>query len=190
LKRGLDPHRREIDVNRLFRRREAARSVIVVRNGKQILEIFASEWHGVLDDARHRLEPKVLELARKWQVPPDCLVYDKAGLGRSFGSDLASRGYDGASVKRQGSPWRRDAAITVAVFQVRPRRHRLAPGNCEAVDSRCRRSLKLWAPVGGRPSDTWRNRIDVPIRTCETLMILPQLARAEASQGRPGHVYP
>jgi hypothetical protein len=50
----------------------------------------------VLDDARHRLEPKVLELARKWQVTPDCLVYDKAGLGRSFGSYLASHGYDGA----------------------------------------------------------------------------------------------
>jgi hypothetical protein len=50
----------------------------------------------VLDDARHRLEPKVLELARKWQVTPDCLVYDKPGLGRSFGSYLASHGYDGA----------------------------------------------------------------------------------------------
>jgi hypothetical protein len=74
----------------------ADRSVIIVRNRKQILEIFASEWHGVLDDARHRLEPKVLELAQKWQVTPDCLVYDKAGVGRSFGSYLASHGYDGA----------------------------------------------------------------------------------------------
>ena len=55
---------------------------------KQILAVFASEWHGVLDDARHRLEPVVVELARKWAVAPDRLVYDKAGLGRSFGSYL------------------------------------------------------------------------------------------------------
>jgi hypothetical protein len=74
----------------------ADRSASVVGNRKPILEIVASECHGVLDDARHRLEPKVLELARKWQVTPDCLTYDKAGLGRSFGSYLASHGYDGA----------------------------------------------------------------------------------------------
>ena len=46
----------------------ADRSVIVVRNRKQMLAVFASEWHGVLDDARHRLEPVVVELARKWGV--------------------------------------------------------------------------------------------------------------------------
>jgi hypothetical protein len=74
----------------------ADRSVVVVRNRKQILEIFASEWHGVHDDARHRLEPKVVELARKWGVTPDCLIYDKAGIGRSFGSYLASHGFNGA----------------------------------------------------------------------------------------------
>lgn len=74
----------------------ADRSVIVVRNRKQILEVFASEWHGVLDDARHRLEPIVVALARKWQVTPDRVVYDKAGVGRSFGSYLASHGLDGA----------------------------------------------------------------------------------------------
>jgi hypothetical protein len=70
--------------------------VVVVRNRKQILEIFASEWYGVHDDARHRLEPKVVELARKWGVTPDCLIYDKAGIGRSFGSYLANHGYSGA----------------------------------------------------------------------------------------------
>jgi hypothetical protein len=32
--------------------------VIVVRNREQILEIFASESCGVLDDARQRREPK------------------------------------------------------------------------------------------------------------------------------------
>jgi hypothetical protein len=74
----------------------ADRSVVVVRNAKQLLEVFASEWHGVLDDARHRLEPVVVQLARKWGVTPDRLVYDKAGPGRSFGSYLANHGYDGA----------------------------------------------------------------------------------------------
>jgi hypothetical protein len=68
----------------------ADRSVVVVRNRKQVLEIFASEWHGVLDDARHRLEPVVLDLAQKHLVPPDRVIYDKAGLGRSFGSYLAA----------------------------------------------------------------------------------------------------
>jgi hypothetical protein len=68
----------------------ADRSVVVVRNKKQILEIFASEWHGVLDDARHRLEPVVLDLARRWNVAADHVIYDKAGLGRSFGSYLAA----------------------------------------------------------------------------------------------------
>ncbi len=74
----------------------ADRSVVVVRNRKQVLEVFASEWHGVLDDARHRLEPIVVALARKWAVTPDRLIYDKAGLGRSFGSYLATHGFDGA----------------------------------------------------------------------------------------------
>ena len=74
----------------------ADRSVVVVRNRKQILEIFASEWHGVLDDARQRLEPIVIAMARKWGLAPDQVIYDKAGLGRSFGSYLTSRGFDGA----------------------------------------------------------------------------------------------
>ncbi len=74
----------------------ADRSVVVVRNRKQVLAVFASEWHGVLDEARHRLEPIVIELARKWAVTPERLVYDKAGIGRSFGSYLASHGFEGA----------------------------------------------------------------------------------------------
>lgn len=74
----------------------ADKSVIVVRNRKQLLEIFASEWHGVLDDARHRLEPEVIALARKWDVAPERCLYDKAGIGRNFGSYLASRGFEGA----------------------------------------------------------------------------------------------
>jgi hypothetical protein len=74
----------------------ADRSVIVVRNKKQILYVFASEWHGVLDDARERLEPIVIQLARHWKVAPGQIVYDKAGIGRSFGSYLANHGMDGA----------------------------------------------------------------------------------------------
>jgi hypothetical protein len=74
----------------------ADRSVIVVRSNKQLLAVFASEWHGVLDDARHRLEPVVVELARKWRVPAGQIVYDMAGIGRSFGSYLASHGLAGA----------------------------------------------------------------------------------------------
>jgi hypothetical protein len=74
----------------------ADRSVIVVRNNKQLLAVFASKWHGVLDDARHRLEPLVLELARNWQVAPSRITYDMAGLGRSFGSYLKHHGLHGA----------------------------------------------------------------------------------------------
>jgi hypothetical protein len=70
--------------------------VIVVRSNKQLLAVFASEWHGVLDDARHRLEPVVVELARQWRVPAGQIVYDMAGIGRSFGSYLASHGLAGA----------------------------------------------------------------------------------------------
>jgi hypothetical protein len=74
----------------------ADRSVVVVRNAKQILEVFASQWHGVLDDARHRLEPIVISLARKWGATPDNVVYDMAGPGRSFGAYLRNHGFDGA----------------------------------------------------------------------------------------------
>ena len=89
----------------------ADRSVVLVRNRKQVLEIFASEWHGVLDDARHRLEPVVAELVRKYSVTPKrteltpagpiepvrpTVIYDKGGLGRSFASYLAGSGVVGA----------------------------------------------------------------------------------------------
>src|SRR5262249_6199665 len=61
------------------------RSVIVVRNQKQLLAAYASEWHGVLDDARHRLEPRVVELAREWGVAAERIVYDMAGHGPPVG---------------------------------------------------------------------------------------------------------
>jgi hypothetical protein len=67
----------------------ADKSVCVVRDDRQLLEVFASEWHGVLDDARYRLEPIVLAMARKWNVQPQDVIYDKGGPGRSFGSYLA-----------------------------------------------------------------------------------------------------
>jgi hypothetical protein len=68
----------------------ADRSVVVVRNDKQLLAVFASEWHGVLDDARQRLEPVILEMARQWRVEPSRVTYDKGGIvGRGLGSYLA-----------------------------------------------------------------------------------------------------
>lgn len=73
----------------------ADRSTIVVRNNRRLLEVFASADHGVFDDPRARLEPVVVSLARKYAVRPDHVVYDKNGLGRSFGSYLASHGLDG-----------------------------------------------------------------------------------------------
>jgi hypothetical protein len=73
----------------------ADRSVVVVRNRKQILALFASEWHGVLDDARERLEPVVVALARKWNLDPGNILYDKAGIGRSFDSYLTNHGLAG-----------------------------------------------------------------------------------------------
>jgi hypothetical protein len=74
----------------------ADRSVVIVRNDKQLLEVFASREHGVLEDARHRLEPVVIEMAQKWGVYPSRVTFDAAGLGRSFGSYLAALGFDGA----------------------------------------------------------------------------------------------
>lgn len=74
----------------------ADRSVVVVRNHKQLLDCFASADHGVLDDAKARLEPIVVAMAAKWKVPADRVIYDKAGLGRSFGSYLANHGLGGA----------------------------------------------------------------------------------------------
>jgi hypothetical protein len=70
--------------------------VIVVRNDRQLLDVFASEWHGVLDDARHRLEPEVVRMKKQWKVEGDHIVYDQAGLGRNFGSYLNAHGIEGA----------------------------------------------------------------------------------------------
>src|SRR5262249_17907510 len=55
-------------------------SVVLVRNRKQILGVFASNEHGVLDDSRYRLEPVVVDMARRWKVPGGRIVYDKSGL--------------------------------------------------------------------------------------------------------------
>jgi hypothetical protein len=74
----------------------ADRSVCVVRDRKQLLYVFASSEHGVLDDAKHRLEPEVVRIAKAWDVSPDNITYDKGGIGRNFGSYLANYGIDGA----------------------------------------------------------------------------------------------
>jgi hypothetical protein len=91
----------------------ADRSVVVARHRTRVLEIFASEWHGVLDDARHRLEPIVLDLAKKWNVAPDRVIYDKGGIGRNFGSYLAReqrRRIDAWWASRVDQPHRPDLA--------------------------------------------------------------------------------
>jgi phage terminase large subunit len=74
----------------------ADRSVVLIRNSKQILEIFSSDKHGVMDETRDRLEPVVVELCRKWNVPGNRVIYDKGGLGRSFASYLENHGLHGA----------------------------------------------------------------------------------------------
>jgi hypothetical protein len=74
----------------------ADRSAVVIRNNKQVLEVFASDRHGVDNDARERLEPVVAELCRKWDVPGHRVIYDKGGLGRSFGNYLNNHGLHGA----------------------------------------------------------------------------------------------
>jgi hypothetical protein len=74
----------------------ADRSVVLVRDRKQVLEVFASNRHGVLDEAEERLEPVVVRLCRRWGVPPERVIYDKSGLGRSLDSYLGNHGLHGA----------------------------------------------------------------------------------------------
>jgi hypothetical protein len=74
----------------------ADRSTVVVRNHKRILEIFSSKWHGLLDDSKHRLEPIVVSLAKKWGCHGSNVTFDMSGLGRSLGSYLAAQGLPGA----------------------------------------------------------------------------------------------
>ena len=74
----------------------ADRSVVVIRDRRRLLEVFASTQHGVLDDAAHRLEPVVIELCKRWGIPGSRVIYDRGGLGRSFGSYLANHGLDDA----------------------------------------------------------------------------------------------
>jgi hypothetical protein len=74
----------------------ADRSVVVVRDRKRLLDVFASAEHGVLDDANQRLEPVVRKLACKWDIPGPRIVYDQNGIGRNFGSYLANHGIEGA----------------------------------------------------------------------------------------------
>jgi hypothetical protein len=117
----------------------ADRSVIVVRNRKQILAVFASEWHGVLDDARHRLEPVVINMAHKWGVPSDNILFDKAGIGRSFDAYLAKYGlrdvvgYFGAG--RGGKQYvnRRTANAFALRRRLDPHRSGYVPFHCGGI---------------------------------------------------------
>jgi hypothetical protein len=117
----------------------ADRSVIVVCDGKQLLEIFASRDHGVLDDARHRLEPEVVRLAQKWRVDGSRITYDAAGLGRSFGSYLATYGIVGAiayfGAGRGGRYFanRRSANAFALKKRLDPRREDFVPFYCGRI---------------------------------------------------------
>jgi hypothetical protein len=71
-------------------------SVIVVRNDKRLLEVWASSKHGLLEDAEHRLEPVVIAKAKQWKVSGSDVTFDKNGLGRSLGNYLAKHGLEGA----------------------------------------------------------------------------------------------
>ena len=77
-------------------------SAIVVRDDDLILEVWASPHHGVLEGAKHRLEPVVVAMAKKWQVKGDHVIYDAGGLGSNFGSYLAAAGLPGALAYRGG----------------------------------------------------------------------------------------
>ena len=138
----------------------ADRSVIVVRNNKQILAVFASEWHGVLDEARHRLEPVVVELARKWGVPAERIVYDKAGLGRSFGSYLASYGLAGAvgyfGAGKGGKLYVNRRTANAFAIRRRLDPHREDPSRSTAAASPSGRPCaRSWPSSTARP---WRSR--------------------------------
>jgi hypothetical protein len=73
----------------------ADRSVVVVRDRKQLLAVFSSNRHGILDDAEERLEPIVIAMAAAHCVSPSNITYDQSGIGRSFGSYLAAHGLEG-----------------------------------------------------------------------------------------------
>ena len=166
----------------------ADRSVVVVRNRKQVLAVFASEWHGVLDDARHRLEPVVVELARKWGVTPDRLVYDKAGIGRSFGSYLASHGFDGAvgyfGAGKGGKLYvnRRTANAFALKRRLDPHRENHVPFYCGGIPEwpRLRQELaELRQPDDGdrgRPGQTGPRRQGGPRRPAASLARLARCA--------------
>lgn len=74
----------------------ADKSAIAVRDDKQILDLWASEWHGVLDDAKYRLEPEVAARCERFGIGGDRVVYDKSNDGRNFGDALAAVGLPGA----------------------------------------------------------------------------------------------
>jgi hypothetical protein len=75
----------------------ADRSTIIACNDKRLLEaFFATEWHGVLDDAGHLLEPEVVRISRHWGIPPVRVTYNKGGLERNFGSYIANHDFDGS----------------------------------------------------------------------------------------------
>lgn len=68
-----------------------ARSVVVVRDDAGILELAASKFEGPVETAR-----AIAELAHRWQVAPERIGYDGAGItGKKLGNSLEGVGLKG-----------------------------------------------------------------------------------------------
>jgi hypothetical protein len=117
----------------------ADQSVVLIRDRKQLRAVFASPWHGVLDDARHRLEPVVVDLARQHAVAGSRVIYDQSGLGRSFGSYLRQHGLEGAigyfGASRGGRLYvnRRTANAFALKRRLDPHRQGYVPFDCSGL---------------------------------------------------------
>ena len=129
----------------------ADKSAVVVRDSRRILAVFASEWHGVLDDAKHRLEPVVIQLARRFavqrrsEVNPGAplvtvwpkLIFDQGGPGRSFDSYLRNHGYGGESVGYFGAGKGGKLYVNRRTANAFALRRRLDPGRHNHVPFYC-----------------------------------------------------
>jgi hypothetical protein len=92
-----------------------------------------------MDDARQRLEPIVVHFARQWNGAPERIVFDKAGIGRSFDSYRANHGLPGAlgyfGAGRGGKHHvnRRTASAFALKRRLDPRRDGYVPFDCGGI---------------------------------------------------------
>lgn len=73
----------------------SCKSVVLIRDNRQIIHIFASADYGIDDQAANRLEPVVASLAEHFEVHPSRASFDQAGLGSNFASYMSAYGYHG-----------------------------------------------------------------------------------------------